>query len=181
MSLVPGADGEKVVCKDGLQVDHISENTVGHGARPQAITNPTTYPVAAGEIGEYVTVDSAGAVSLTTGQFSDGGCAGYTPAAGVWEVQVHSYTSLSATTVLQAHLVGLGTAAGNSGTGVNSNRGVTKILNPAGGTMTEWFNVSSPVIRITSNGSTTYYAKNITYFTTSTATAANYMTWRRVA
>jgi hypothetical protein len=30
MSFIPGADGNKSIFKDGIQVDHIGENTVGH-------------------------------------------------------------------------------------------------------------------------------------------------------
>lgn len=52
MSLVAGADGEKSVFKDGIQLDHISENTVGHGARVRGVSDPATYPVIAGDVGQ---------------------------------------------------------------------------------------------------------------------------------
>lgn len=52
MGLVPGAQGQKSVFADGIQVDHLSENTVGHGVRVKGISDPTTYPVIAGDVGE---------------------------------------------------------------------------------------------------------------------------------
>lgn len=54
MSLVAGNIGEKVQCPDGIQVDHLSENTVGHGTRVRGISDPTTYPVIAGDVGETI-------------------------------------------------------------------------------------------------------------------------------
>jgi hypothetical protein len=40
MSFIPGADGNKSIFKDGIQVDHISENTVGHTI---VFNNDTTF------------------------------------------------------------------------------------------------------------------------------------------
>ena len=89
MSLVAGADGDKSVFKDGIQVDHISENTVGHGSRVKGISDPTTYPVAAGEIGELVEDTSAVAVSLTTGV--NGVIASISLSPGIWQVYGGGY------------------------------------------------------------------------------------------
>lgn len=54
MSLTAGDIGSKTILPDGVQVDHISENTVGHGSRVKGISDPTTYPVLAGDVGEEV-------------------------------------------------------------------------------------------------------------------------------
>jgi len=64
MSLVPGAAGDKAVFPDGIQVDHISENTVGHGSRVRGISDPTTYPVISGDIGE--TIEASATVATNT-------------------------------------------------------------------------------------------------------------------
>ena len=60
MSFVPGADGEKSVFKDDIQVNHLSENTVGHGVRVRGVSDPTTYPVLAGDVGEVFGTAAAG-------------------------------------------------------------------------------------------------------------------------
>lgn len=52
--LIAGASGEKSQFPDGLQSDHLSEQTVGHGVRVKGISDPTTYPVLAGDVGEVI-------------------------------------------------------------------------------------------------------------------------------
>jgi hypothetical protein len=52
MSMTPGDVGSKSVFPDGIQIDHISENTTNHGARVRGISDPTTYPPIAGDMGE---------------------------------------------------------------------------------------------------------------------------------
>jgi len=52
MSFIAGAVGSKAVFPDGAQIDHLSENTVGHGVRVRGISDLTTYPVIAGDVGE---------------------------------------------------------------------------------------------------------------------------------
>jgi len=87
MSLVAGADGQKSVFKDGLQVDIISENTVGHGVRVKGVTDPITYPVLEGDVGEVKTstvstfaaytasgtFENITTIPLTAGSWSVGG------------------------------------------------------------------------------------------------------------
>lgn len=53
-ALIAGAQGSKSIFTDGMQVDHISENTNGHGARVKGVTSPTSYPVIAGDVGEII-------------------------------------------------------------------------------------------------------------------------------
>lgn len=83
MSLIPGADNEKVVCKDGIQVDHLSENTVGHGVRVRGISDGSA--VVAGDVGEVLSgtvvggnitsptpnawYDDSGSLVLTAGKY----------------------------------------------------------------------------------------------------------------
>jgi hypothetical protein len=54
MSLVAGNIGEKVQCPDGIQVDHISENTVGHGVAIRVRGIQDGASIAAGDIGEEI-------------------------------------------------------------------------------------------------------------------------------
>jgi hypothetical protein len=61
MSLVAGDVGSKTILPDGAQVDHLSENTVGHGVRVKGISDPTTYPVLTGDVGEVFGSDVVGA------------------------------------------------------------------------------------------------------------------------
>ena len=60
MSFIPGADGYKSVFKDDIQVDHVAENTSGHGARHQAITNPTAWPINTGDVGQVISAVAHG-------------------------------------------------------------------------------------------------------------------------
>jgi hypothetical protein len=60
MSLVAGNIGEKVQCPDGIQVDHISENTVGHGV---ALQGKTDGGITASTDRGYATTVVGGAVS----------------------------------------------------------------------------------------------------------------------
>jgi hypothetical protein len=64
MSFIPGADGDKSVFKDGIQVDHLSENTVGHGVRVRGISNGDT--PAAGDVGE------SGRIAMSASPVSSG-------------------------------------------------------------------------------------------------------------
>jgi len=85
MSFVPGADGDKSVFKDGIQVDHLSENTVGHGVRVRGISNGDT--PAAGDVGEVKRV----VTSLSTVTDSTfGTTAALNIGDGVWSIDCHS-------------------------------------------------------------------------------------------
>ena len=52
MSIIAGAVGSKAVFPDGAQIDHLSENTVGHGVAIQGRTDGTA--VAMGGVGEVL-------------------------------------------------------------------------------------------------------------------------------
>jgi len=70
MGFIPGAEGSKTILTDGVQVDHISENTVGHGSRVKGISDPTTYPVLIGDVGEIIAATPVN-VLLTNNASSD--------------------------------------------------------------------------------------------------------------
>jgi hypothetical protein len=52
MSFIPGADGNKSIFKDGLQVDVISENTLNAGVHVKGMSDGTSVPT--GYIGEKI-------------------------------------------------------------------------------------------------------------------------------
>jgi hypothetical protein len=83
MSLVAGDVGSKTILPDGAQVDHLSENTVGHGARPQAITNPTVFPIQTGDIGQQLEASNIVWQATSAGTTN---CASLPLPAGVWLV-----------------------------------------------------------------------------------------------
>lgn len=89
MSFVPGDVGQKSILTDGAQVDHLSENTVGHGVRVKGITNPATYPVIDGDIGE-VRIHTPPAF---TGNGARTQVATLTLTAGTWEMKAVGSTS----------------------------------------------------------------------------------------
>jgi len=80
--MIPGNTLEKSIFTDGLQVDHLSENTVGHGNRLQGISNPTAYPVLAGDVGEVQ--ENNGSATLTTATALAITSITLTP--GVWDI-----------------------------------------------------------------------------------------------
>ena len=135
MSLVAGDVGSKTILPDGVQVDHISENTVGHGARTKPITDPTTYPIQSGEIGQQLEASNV-VYQATTGVTN---CTSLPLSAGVWLVSaVLGLNSTPQTrTYVDAHLVTTnGTSAGavlgkdrivaaQSATGTYSNGAIT--------------------------------------------------------
>lgn len=87
MSLIPGNSGDKTVLKDGAMVDHLSENTVGHGVRVKGISDPTAYPVIAGDVGQTIVTTFGPTPAVTTNiPFSIGSVV---LAAGTWLVFVN--------------------------------------------------------------------------------------------
>lgn len=80
MALIPGNDGSKTICKDGLQCDNISENTVGHGVAIQGktdggITASTDRGYATTVVGSIVSAGASGSpktinsVALSAGTY----------------------------------------------------------------------------------------------------------------
>lgn len=84
MSFVPGDVGQKSILTDGAQVDHLSENTVGYGVRVKGITNPATYPVMAGDVGEKITWSVAPTTITLTPSYTD--FASISLKKGIWSI-----------------------------------------------------------------------------------------------
>lgn len=65
MSMIPGNTLEKAIFNDGLQSDHLSENTVGHGVSIQGRTSGVA--IDSGYVGEVISGSTiAGTTVLTT-------------------------------------------------------------------------------------------------------------------
>jgi hypothetical protein len=135
--------------------------------------------VGSGYIGEIKTSDGSN-TSLTTGQYNDGGASPVSLEAGVWDIQVIGLFNPAASTTITAMIAGIGTATGNSGTGLTI------------GNYTQWYQVSaapgavaiiqtSPMWRVNLSSTTSYYGKVYAAFGTSTMTGASYIRARRVA
>lgn len=80
MAFIPGADGNKSVFGDGIQVDHISENSSGHGVSIAGRSNGVT--VESGLVGQVV----AGSTITSTTVTSEVTVSTITLPAGVWQM-----------------------------------------------------------------------------------------------
>ena len=95
MSLISGDLGSKSIFPDGLQSDHLSENSVGHGVRVRGISDPTTYPVLTGDVGEVVGPYTAVIASVNAAYTASGSLVSLP--SGRWALWVTGYTSYAAT------------------------------------------------------------------------------------
>jgi hypothetical protein len=178
MSLVAGNIGEKVQCPDGIQVDHLSENTVGHGVRVRGISDPTTYPVLAGDVGE--SKQSLGSdIALTTNQWADGGSAGLPLGLGVWLVWMTARIVPAASTAMNRIMCGVGTVSGNDATGLDMQKNSYRLAISTFAPNPNDYVVSTPPFVVA--GGTTYYPKSYVTFSTSTCTANNSIFAIRIA
>lgn len=159
---------------------------------PSAISTPTAQQLAAnikcattatapttGYLQEYREAIGS-TTAITTAQYSDGGSAGLLLPAGVWDLQATAYIVPAATTKVSVAYVGIATSSGNAATGEDYNRNVTQISNVLGDPVATIM-LATPMFRVIANGSTTYYPKSYVTFDTSTCTALNLITARRVA
>ena len=160
MSMIPGNAFEKSVFVDGLQVDHLSENTLGHGNRLQGITNPTTYPVLAGDVGERL-VGTGATVAVNTSTYVT--VASVTVTAGVWDMS--TICEVSGVTSLTTFISGIATVS-NSATGWVA--GDTRNQAACSGTAVNACSVI-PTWRTTVTTPTTYYLTAATGGANSTA------------
>jgi hypothetical protein len=128
----------------------------------------TARAILAGEVGELKEAYAGSTVSLTTATIADITSLGLTK--GVWEATVVARFAPAATTTITDLEAFIGTATGNVSTGRDYDRNVARlkfnalVLN-AGETI-----ISSPPFRITLATDTTYYAKAVATFATSTLT-----------
>lgn len=86
MGFIPGDSGQKSIFGDGIQIDHISENTAGHGTRVRGISSPTPYPIITGDVGEEIknATPYSAKVTLTSDAFTQ--ITSIPLTAGIWEV-----------------------------------------------------------------------------------------------
>jgi hypothetical protein len=164
MSLVAGADGDKSVFKDGLQVDHISENTVGHGARVRGISDPTTYPVLLGDIGDMVSATWSSQASNTSTYISP---ASIIVPAGVWDI-----------------MVGINVAGGGSVTGLEVGASTDSVSTTFSDRDLSGFNVCKMAVAGTSGGgaflSTPYRGTGTTFYAKVKSLGAGDTTYGRI-
>jgi hypothetical protein len=80
MSMTPGAVGSKSLFPDGMQVDHVSENTGGHGVSLAGRTSGVSLDD--GYVGQLITV----AVNTSMATLTDTNLASYAVPAGVWMI-----------------------------------------------------------------------------------------------
>jgi hypothetical protein len=62
MALIPGDQGQKAILSDGVQVDHIDENTLGHG-----VMIPALVPLAGSVVQVQVCNSGVRATSVASG------------------------------------------------------------------------------------------------------------------
>lgn len=179
--LIAGADGEKSQFPNGLQSDHLSEQTVGHGTRVRGISDPTTYPVIAGDVGEYKESAAGSAAALTNITYSDCGAAPLVLTPGVWEVQATCYFVAGATTTILQTSVHIGTQPGNSSGGQDGLRNSFKTTSDNWVPGANSFIYCTPTWRVTITGDTSVYCKGWSQFGVSTLTAQGFIRATRVA
>lgn len=140
----------------------------------QILGTATNDSATAGNVGENLFKISAGAVSLTTAQYSDGGNTGLTLTTGDFDVWSVGRFTCGASTTVESLAVTIGTVSGNDGTGSDADRNVTQYQFGSPGivpTGNREFVFSSPPFRVSLASPTVYFPKVRTVFTVSTITA----------
>lgn len=162
MSMIPMDAGNKSVFPDGLQVDHLSENSTGHGVRVKGIADPTTYPMIDGDVGERK-VGTGTSVSITTAGWTTVASVALT--AGVWDLS--AVISIVGIASITGAAGGIATAT-NSATGhVNGDNQAATILNGAAGNAS----IIIPAWRVSIAAGASYYLTVITAGANTTANA----------
>jgi hypothetical protein len=134
--------------------------------------------IPAGYVGELLSNDGS-STALTTAQYSDGGCSPIVLTPGAWDVQASAFFDpASGSTVTASVLVAIGTATGNSGTGITSDA-VTKVPGTTAGAAQ---NMSTPLKRyyVAPGATTTLYPKILGAFTVAGLNGIAYIRARRV-
>jgi hypothetical protein len=175
MSLVAGDVGSKTILPDGAQVDHLSENTVGHGARVKGVSDPTTYPVLAGDVGETFSsaVQGVGFGASVTWY----NAVSLTLAPGKWSLSGNGYLNLAGATMTNEQIA---ISAYSGGTTTDHVIGDNNQSFPpptatygSGGSVVSW--IVNPTI------TTTYYFKVWANYTGGAPTYSMRMTATRIA
>jgi len=97
MSIIPMDAGQKAILPDGVQVNTISENTVGNGVQIQGRTNGVT--IGAGLVGEKIQLASVPAdyTSVTLSEADVTGCSFIIPTTGIWMIALSVGVSVGTT------------------------------------------------------------------------------------
>jgi hypothetical protein len=154
MSIIPGDAGQKAILTDGLQVDHISENTVGHGSRVRGISDPTTYGVIAGDVGERISSFVSSPVTINTSTYTN--VTSVTLTAGVWDL----CAMLAIAGAVGVITVWFGITATSQGSVALADSGYSAV--PASNTGYSYTG-SIPGYRVSLTTSTTYYLTAISF------------------
>lgn len=95
MSMIPGNTLEKAIFNDGLQSDHLSENTVGHGVSIQGRTSGVA--IESGYVGEKASIAVPSFAGSTTRATIQTVCSLTIPSAGYWDIYLSLTRSLEFT------------------------------------------------------------------------------------
>lgn len=128
-----------------------------------------------GSYGEYISSAAPNVASFpTSGNYGD--CVSAALTAGDWDISVVVYVAAAGATVTQWSM-GVGTVAGNDGTGLVAG---DTLVNTLGPTVTVDQSLSLPNIRKSISGTTTYYLKVTASYSIATPTYKCRMSSRRI-
>jgi hypothetical protein len=130
---------------------------------------------AAGYIGERITSSVSNQAVGTSGQYSD--ITSITLTAGDWDIDCVAWFNPNGATMTTIEF-GIGTASGNSGTGLSSGNTSNNIPLPTASGNT--VGASIPGVRASLTGSTTYYLKQFLAYTVATPNVSGRITARRI-
>lgn len=134
---------------------------------------------ATGFVGEIVT-NSVSNTNQTTGQYADRGTLTSLPI-GTWDISGAGGIVPGATTSIGRFDVGIGTASGNSSTGLVTLQNAITNFFPTGYVPTDEIGFCTPVYRVTISTATTYYLKTFIVFgVTATCGTKGYIRATRV-
>jgi hypothetical protein len=180
------AGGARVYRRLGRFLTHRTGNNwaspataIEYGYKAGTVGSTSGIAPSTGMVGEYLESDGT-STELTSGIYNDCGSAGLTLAAGTWDIQNSALIYPASTTRVASVICGIGTASGSSSTGVDPVRNVTGVTNFIGDPQGNYY-LSTPMWRVNTVGSTTYYPKVYAVFDTSTCTGECLLKARRVA
>ena len=159
----------------GIVAPGVSSGLVSASGLPG---NTTGNAIASGYVGEVITATGS-QQTLTTGQFNDGGVAVQTLQPGIWAVYAGGYfNTSSASTVVVRNLVGIGTATGNSSSGMVIPSETTSCPGSTGGQPN--MITAPPAIKVLSVA-TQFYVKVYSDFSVAGQTGLGYFRAIRIA
>ena len=152
--------------------------SVGYPVSARNVVGDTSgTAVPSGFIGEKQSLASAGAAAWTTNQYMDGGNAGLTLQPGIWLIKSQHIYAVSSDSAVTQLTFGVGTASGNSATGLTE----YTTLRPASHTPAGNQRLVSPSVYVNISAATTYYPKFLITGTRSGGTVASDLEAIRIA